>query len=144
VHQKATVVLSDLDDHDWGVAKGKHTMSNVYRNLGSASLDSSVNFQIVAACDDESFSWDSDGVMFEAHSWVEARYAQADVDLFGDAAVLAAVKDVFAKKGLSGDVSWGDEGLSDTGVAVLDMDMKLVEQIWPAFKLVLARVPGMG
>lgn len=118
-------------------------MSNVFKILGSASLDSGVNFQIVAACDNASFSWDSDGVMFEAHCWVEARYVQTDVELFGDADALAAVNKVFADKGLVGDITWGDEGLCDDGVAVLDMDMKLVEQIWPEFKLDLAKLPGL-
>jgi hypothetical protein len=119
-------------------------MSNVYKNLGPVSLDSGINFQVVAACDDESFSWDSDGVMFEAHSWIEVRYQQPDVDLFGSDTVLSAVKGVFDGKRLSGNVSWADEGLSDEGVAVLDMDMALVEQIWPEFKLDVSRVPGLG
>ncbi len=118
-------------------------MSNVFKTLGFLSLANAPFVEIVAGCDDESLSWHADGTMFEATCWIEARYNTAHGDLFGDEPLLLQVKDIITQNSLAGGVSWADEGLQDDGIARFDMDIGLVEQIWPQFKLDVSNLPGM-
>lgn len=136
-------------------------MATVYRTLGTIKVTSSgehlggrkkeIELEVVAACDNESFCWNSDDVMDEAHAWIEGRFKpetwyETDDALdepYRDEAINNAVSDLVKGLGHDGWVSWSEEGLQDCGVAHFDMDIKLVEQIWPEYKLEALRAPGM-
>jgi hypothetical protein len=134
-------------------------MSITYRTLGELTVTSSGNnldgrqkpilLTLIAACDNESLCWNSDGEMDEAHAWLEARFdpqawyetPDSGDEPHADLAIAAAVNQAFAAKNLDGTVTWSDEGMQETGVAYFDIEIKLVEQIWPEYKLAALRGP---
>lgn len=136
-------------------------MSIVYRTLGKITVVTSgeseaghkkeLALDIVAACDNESFEWDTDGVMDAGHGWIEGRFEPAswyegptDEEPYRDEALADAVEGAVHSLGHTGWVSWSESGLQDEGIAHFDMDIKLIEQIWPEYKLEALRGPKVG